>query len=136
MTIGPSLIVGLAVLQAVVPPVRSLDRGTRSDIVVARQVTIRDQDAWAALWQEHAAARPRPAVDFSSEMVVGVFLGTRPTAGYGAEIVGYRGADSDVVIQYRESAPPRGAITAQVLTSPFHLVVVLRRTGTVTFEKL
>jgi hypothetical protein len=136
MTIGPSLIVGLAVLQAVVPPVRSLDRGTRSDIVVARQVTIRDQDAWAALWQEHAAARPRPAVDFSSEMVVGVFLGTRPTAGYGTEIVGYRGADSDIVIQYRESGPPRGAITAQVLTSPFHLVVVLRRTGTVTFEKL
>jgi len=69
-------------------------------------------------------------------MVVGVFLGTRPTAGYGAEIVGYRGADSDAVIQYRESAPPRGAITAQVLTSPFHLVVVPRRTGTVTFEKL
>jgi PrcB C-terminal len=136
MTIGPALIVGLAVLQAVVPPVRSLDRGTRSEIVVARQVTIRDQDAWAALWQEHAAARPRPAVDFSSEMVVGVFLGTRSTAGYGAEIIGYRAADGDVVIQYRESAPPRGAITAQVLTSPFHLVVVPRRTGTVTFEKL
>jgi PrcB C-terminal len=136
MMIGITLFVGLAVLQAVVPPVRSLDKGTRSVIVVARQVTIRDQDAWTALWQEHAASRPRPAVDFSSEMVVGVFLGTRPTAGFAAEIMGYRAADGDLVIQYRESAPPRGAITAQVLTSPFHLVVVPRRPGTVTFEKL
>ena len=136
MTIGAALIVGLTVLQAAVPPVRSLDKGTRSEIVVARQVTIRDQDAWNALWQEHAAARPRPNVDFSSEMVVGVFLGTRPTAGFATEIVGYRVVDADVVIQYRESAPPRGAITAQVLTSPFHLVVVPRRPGAVTFEKL
>ena len=87
MMIGVALFVALAVLQAVVTPVRSLDKGTRSEIVVARQVTIRDQDAWTALWQEHAASRPRPAVDFSSEMVVGVFLGTRPTAGFAAEIV-------------------------------------------------
>jgi hypothetical protein len=69
-------------------------------------------------------------------MVVGVFLGTRPTAGFAAEIVGYRAVDGNLVIQYREGAPPRGAITAQVLTSPFHLVVVPRRPGTVTFEKL
>jgi hypothetical protein len=136
MTIGAALIVGLALLQEPVPPVRSLDRGTRSEIVVARQVTIRDQDAWTALWQEHASVRPRPTVDFSGEMVVGVFLGTRPTAGFGVEIVGYRAVEADLVVQYRESAPPRGAITAQVLTSPFHLVVVPRRTGTVTFEKL
>jgi protease stability complex PrcB-like protein len=136
MVIGAALFIGLAVLQAVVPPVRSLDKGSRSEIVVARQVTIRDQDAWTALWQEHAASRQRPAVDFSSEMVVAVFLGTRPTAGFAAEIVGYRAVDGDLVIQYREGAPPRGAITAQVLTSPFHLVVVPRRTGTVTFEKL
>src|SRR5262245_15201017 len=136
MMIGVMLFVGLAVLQTVVPPVRSLDKGTRSDIVVARQVTIRDQEAWNALWQEHATSRPRPAVDFSSEMVVGVFLGMRPTAGFGVEIVGYRAADGGVVVQYREGGPPRGAITAQVLTSPFHLVVVPRRTGTVTFEKL
>jgi hypothetical protein len=136
MVIGAALLVGLAVLQTVVPPVRSLDKGSRSEIVVARQVTIRDQDAWTALWQEHAASRPRPAVDFSSEMVVGVFLGTRPTAGFAAEVVGYRAVDGDLVVQYRESTPPRGAITAQVLTSPFHLVVVPRRTGAVTFEKL
>ena len=69
-------------------------------------------------------------------MVVGEFLCTRPTAVFAAEIVGYRAADGDQVIQFREGAPPRGAITAQVLTSPFHLVVIPRRTGTVTFEKL
>jgi hypothetical protein len=126
----------LALVQAVVPPVRSLDRGSQSEIGVARQVTARDRDEWASLWSTHAPGRPAPAVDFAREMVVGVFMGTRPTAGFAVEVVGYRDSGNDVVVQYRETTPPRDAITAQVIVSPYHLVVIPRRTGTVSFEEL
>jgi hypothetical protein len=126
----------LLALQTVVPPARSLDRGSQSEIGVARQVTARDPDEWASLWRTHAAGRPAPAVDFAREMVVGVFMGTRPTAGFAVDIVGYRDSGNDVVVQYRETEPPRDAITAQVIVSPYHLVVIPRRTGTVSFEKL
>jgi hypothetical protein len=126
----------VALLQAVVPPMRSLDRGGQSEIEVQRQVTVRDREGWASLWRAHAPGRPAPAVDFSREMVVGVFMGTRPTAGFEVDIVGYRESGTDVVVLYRETAPPRDAITAQVIVSPYHLVVIPRRTGTVTFEKL
>ena len=63
-------------------------------------------------------------------------LGSRPTAGFAVEIVGYREAGSDVVVQYRETTPVRDAITAQVIVSPYHLVTIPRRSGNVTFEML
>ena len=53
------------------------------------------------------------------------------------EIVGYHeGGGRDIVVEYRETTPSRGAITAQVIVSPYHLVALPKRTGTVTFEKL
>jgi PrcB C-terminal len=123
-------------LQALLPPTRSLDRGTQSDISIQRQVSVRDDAEWEMLWRLHAATRQRPAVDFASEMVVGVFTGARPTAGFSVEIAGYRQSGNSVVVQYRESSPARGALTAQVLTAPFHLVAIPKQTGDVTFEKL
>jgi len=68
--------------------------------------------------------------------VVGVFLGSRPTAGYSVEIVATRPDGDGLVVQYREGRPAQGMMTAQVLTSPFHLAVVARCSGTVRFEKL
>jgi hypothetical protein len=135
-TIPVSAVLVLAVFQAAVPPLRSLDRGGQSGIGLERQVTVRDPEEWASLWRMHAPGRPAPAVDFSREMVVGVFMGTRPTAGFAVDIVAYRDSGSDVVVQYRETVPPRGAIAAQVVVSPYHLAVIPRRAGTVSFEKL
>ena len=133
--IGLSALVLGALVQSVLPPARSLDKGAQSNQSTTRQVAVRDSGEWASTWRQHAPDRPQPAVDFSREMVIGVFLGTRPTAGFAVEIVGYRENGEDVVVQYRESAPSRDAITAQVLTSPYHLVVIPKRTGNVTFEK-
>jgi len=118
------------------PQIRSIDRGTMSGLSAARQVTVSDRDAWAALWLEHAPARPRPEVDFSREVVVGIFLGTRPSAGFTVEIGGRRGDGERTIVQYRETAPPPGSITAQVIVSPYHLVALPKRAGAITFEKL
>jgi protease stability complex PrcB-like protein len=117
-------------------PLRSLEKGAMSQISSARQVAVTDRDAWARLWREHAPDRPLPNVDFTREMVAAVFMGERPRGGYAIEIVGYREQGGSVVVQYRETAPARDAITAQVIVSPYHLVALPRRAGTVTFEKL
>ena len=118
------------------PPVRSIDKGVQSGIALPRQVIVRDAKEWTTLWRAHASARPQPAVDFSREMVVGVFIGTRPTAGFAVEIIGYREAGNDVTVRYRETTPDRDAIAAQVLVSPYHLVAIPQRAGGVTFEKV
>jgi hypothetical protein len=74
-------------------------------------------------------------VDFSKEMVVGVFLGSRPTAGYTLEIVSATQDGGKLTVRYREASPPRDAITAQVLTSPYHIVALPFFPGEVKFEK-
>ena len=121
------------------PPLRSLDKGLQDGIESPRQVVARSRDELAALWRENAQRAAVPAVDFSKEMVVGVFMGTRPTAGFATEIVGYRLATpggKDVIVEYRETVPGRDVIAAQVIVAPFHIVVIPRQTGTVTFQKV
>jgi hypothetical protein len=99
-------------------------------------VTVRSAAEWASLWKENGAPGALPAVDFSREMVVGVFLGSRPTAGYGVEIVRAVGNSGALVVEYIETAPSRDAITAQILTAPYHLVAIPKHDGAVTFKKV
>src|SRR4029453_6089957 len=66
---------------------RIVDKGDRSQIMSAREVVVRTAAEWDALWRSHLPTRQPAAVDFSKEMVVGVFLGSRPTPGYGLTIV-------------------------------------------------
>ena len=54
----------------------------------AKQVTVRTDAEWNALWKDHAPTARMPAVDFTSDMVVGIFLGSKPSSGHGVEIVG------------------------------------------------
>ena len=115
--------------------VRPIVKGPSSGIGEPRQAIARSADEWEKLWAEHAGNRERPAVDFSREMVVALFAGTRPTAGYSVEIVGVRGEGDTTIVEYRESAPPRDAITAQVMTSPFVIVAIPKSAGIVRFEK-
>ena len=117
------------------PAVRTVDKGEQSNIDEAKQVVVRTEAEWTKLWQQHSPDRKRPAVDFSKDMVVGVFMGSRPTAGYNVSIVSTFAKDGNVLVQYRESQPRPGAMAAQVLTFPYHLVAVPKTAGEVTFEK-
>ena len=106
-------------------PIRSIEKGLESQVDNARQATARSAAEWATLWTRHAGERARPAVDFSKEMVVGVFMGSRPTAGFSMEIVGARQEGAELIVQYRETRPPqKGGVVAQVLTAPYHIVAV------------
>ena len=117
------------------PAMRTIDKGDQSNMDDAAQVVAKTQQEWQQLWQKHTPDRPRPAVDFSKEMVVGLFLGSRPTAGYILEVVSAVQDDGSLVVKYRESIPQRGSMTAQVLTSPYHVVAVPFFPGGVKFEK-
>jgi len=117
-------------------PLRTIDKGDHSLLDDGRQVIVRTPAEWSALWREHAGERPQPAVNLSAEMIVGVFLGSRPTAGFTIEIVGVDDKDGGVLVRYRERRPSPGGLAAQVLTSPYHLVAVPRRPGEVRFERV
>ena len=108
-------------------------KGDASEQQTARQVTVRTAAEWKALWKEHAPTAKMPDVDFSKDMIVGIFLGTNPIAGHEVEIVGVRAEEKDLVVEYVQKQPGRGTLAAQLLTEPFHLVSVPRHQGTVKF---
>ncbi len=124
--------------QAQTPPpaVRTVVKGPMSGIDAPRQATVRSAAEWSALWKTHDPSGQLPAVDFSREMVVAVFLGSRPTGGYGVEIVRAVGNSGTLVVEYVETAPSRDAITAQILTAPYHLAAIPKHDGEVRFQKV
>jgi hypothetical protein len=124
----------LAVLQVAVP-FTTLAHGRDSQIVEPRQVAVRSAADWQRVWSAHGGD-DAPAVDFARAMVVGVFLGERPTSGHAVEITAVRSANGSIVAEYVERAPPRGAPVAQVVTAPFHVVTMPRSTAAVEFRKV
>ena len=125
-----------ALLQSTPPAIRTVGKGAMSAIDEPRRVTVRSAADWGALWKENGASAPLPAVDFSREVVVGVFLGSRPTGGYGVEIVRAVGNGGALIVEYVEAAPSRDAVTAQILTAPYHLAAMPKHDGEITFKKV
>jgi hypothetical protein len=107
-----------------------------SGMAAPRQAVARSHEEWQALWQAHAPGTSAPPVDFSREMVAAVWLGPRPSSGYGVEIVAAAAEGPGVSVAYQERAPGPGTMTAQVLTSPFHAVRMERGEGPVVFRRV
>lgn len=82
--------------------------------------------AYAALHRNRRPAPRPPAVDFGREAVAAVLLGMRPTAGYGLRLADAFLEGEALVVVVVERRPPPGAITAQVITSPYCLVRLAR----------
>ena len=113
----------------------TISQSEQSGVEEPRQVVLRTPEEWTALWKEHAPGQPMPAVDFTKSMVIGVFLGSRNTAGYRVTITGIERDAASTVVTYREVRPGARDILAQVLTFPHHLVRVERIAGEVTFTR-
>ena len=111
----------------------TIAKGDVSGQQTSKQVTVRTEAEWKALWKDHAPAAEIPVIDFSKTMVVGVFLGSKPSAGYGVEIVGVHIQEQELVVEYVQKQPARGTIAAQMLTEPYHLVTVPKHAGPVRF---
>jgi hypothetical protein len=108
------------------PHTRTIEKGDQSNVDDAKQVLVRTDAEWTKLWTQHSPDRPRPSVDFSKEMVVAVFMGSRPNAGFSTTITSAMAANGALVVRYRETAPAKGAVSAQVLTFPYHIVAIAK----------
>ncbi|AUN28993.1 hypothetical protein C0V82_01045 [Niveispirillum cyanobacteriorum] len=99
----------------------------------------RNDAEWTALWD--LAGRSPPGRLPPDQMALGVFLGTRTTTGYSVDILRLRperrdGQRDRLVVEYREVTPPDGLITAQVLTSPYAIILVDRSDAAVRYNRM
>lgn len=91
---------------------------------------VRDEAALRELWNRAHGSQlqvpPVPEVEFRRETVVALFLGTKPTGGYGIEVEDVALEEGDLFLDARIIEPAPDAITTQALTSPWLMVRVLR----------
>lgn len=109
--------------------------GQHSRIATLRTVAVSDAASWEKVWKEHSADAPVPAVDFSKESVVAVFLGEKTTAGVKVEIVVQQDPiDSGRLnVFYKEVSPKTKGFAASVICRPYAMVKVAKA-KTVAFE--
>lgn len=115
---------------------QTVAKGYRSGLREPAQTVVRSQSEWNALWQKHSSIEtnppPPPAIDLNKEIVIGVFLGEKPTGGYDVEIVSVERSDGTLTVSFKEKSPQPGGITTQAFTQPFHIV----RIATTGSEKI
>jgi hypothetical protein len=75
-----------------------------------------------------------PIVDFSTEIVVLIDLGGRPTGGYSVDVVRATATGQNLKIDWVETRPGANCVVTTALTRPFVFAAVSRRDGTVTFS--
>ena len=121
---------------AVPTPVRELAwevlaRGNQAVAGEQRRFEIASsQSELVRLWNEAYGSQlelpPIPNLDFRRQSVLGLFLETKPTGGYGIEVQDVSLEDGEVYVDVALIEPRPGAITTQALTTPWVLIRVPR----------
>jgi len=121
MSLAAGFVLYATIVQVI--PFTNVAWGTSSQIDEPREVVIRTQAEWQTFWKTHST-QPAPVVDFSRSVVAGVFLGMRPTGGYGVSMRAVRRTSTGAVVEYLSSTPDKNQMVIQMLTSPFHLIAI------------
>ena len=105
-------------------PFETVAQGTQSSFPVGGEIhlVIKTQTAWTRFWRQHAPGTLPPAVDFTTQDVYAVVLGTKPSSGYSVETVGLHDTGSTVHWDIHAVEPGPNCIVIPVFTRPFHFV--------------
>lgn len=116
----------------------TLDQSSNSGVLSEQLNVVRDTTAWAALWAQHTnklvPPPTEPTVDFSRNMVLAVFLGSRPSGCYSVAITRVLQETSNTTVEYHEVISSSQICTA-VVVYPSHLVAVPAASAPVQFVR-
>lgn len=112
--------------------------GTHSGITSQANLVIQDKQAWIDLWNQHmlfmVEPSPPPEVDFSTNMVVAVFMGEVNTGGHALHIYEVVETESSIVVKMERIEPGPRCIVTQALTQPYHIIQIAKTEKLVIFD--
>jgi hypothetical protein len=121
-------------------------RGVQCAVTEPRFAVFRHADKWQAFWEKglapfSARLKKTPAIDFTHDMVAGVFLGEKPYPHYEVEIRSIRteerpGEGQVLVVRFRTIEKMIGVFNPPFVIQPFHLKKVPVFEGPVVFLKV
>ena len=103
-----------------------IDKGFYCGIDTRLNLTVTTLEEWDYLWnniRNKTTSEPDlPVVDFTNEIVIAIFQGTRATGGYETVVrrITETGATYDVFID--EIHPGPSAVVTMAITQPYHIV--------------
>jgi len=90
-----------------------------------------DATVWQRFWLQYCrtfdgsgALAPAPVVDFAKQTIVGIFMGQRPSGGYGIKIKEIKKTKSGLEVYVLEHKPNPGDMVITMITYPCALVTI------------
>ena len=121
-------------------------RGVQCGVTRPRFAVFHHMDKWKSFWEQGLAPyspklKGTPDIDFTREMVLGVFMGEMPYPYYETEIRSIKtenrpGQAGVLVVRYREIHKMTGVFTPPFKVQPFHLKRAPVFPGQVVFQRV
>lgn len=106
-------------------------------------MVFRDVESWEGFWNSYCRVitgggtrLAAPQVEFSSQMLIGVFSGQKPTGGYDVTIQRVLEGSKTIIVEYVEKSPPPDASVTMALTYPCQIIAVPRSDKSVEFKRV
>ena len=110
-------------------------KGNNGPATVESQELVTDEATFQKYWNIPHPGEAPPAVDFTTQAVVVLMAGGKPTAGYSIYVSRLEEKADQLVIHYRVDSPAPDAVTAQILTNPWALQIIPKPSKPVVFVK-
>jgi hypothetical protein len=120
-------------------------QGSQSGITTPSQGVFRRQAYWEKFWtlaiHPYNPRMPKtpPVIDFEKNMVVGIFMGSKPHPGFQIDIRSVEtrplGAQHVLNVKYKNITKMESVFTPPFVVQPFHLRVVPAFSGVAEFEE-
>jgi hypothetical protein len=122
-------------------PFSTIEKDCHSGIKEPIRQVIRTAEEFGSFWAKHGSdssppsTRESPAIDFSTSMVVLVYVGSKKSSGYSVHITGVQDSGSSIVISYKENEPGPDDVVFLAFTEPYHIIKTDKSSKTVVFYK-
>lgn len=97
-------------------------RGATSATAAPQQRVVTNDIAWQELWG--LVGQPAPQPLRPGAVGVAVFLGEKPTAGYGIDMQWSKTSDGALQVRWGEIAPSPGSVAGQMITQPWRIAML------------
>jgi len=116
-----------------------VDTGGYSGIGIRINYVIDDLETWETLWNDihntSTVTPETPYVNFTSEVIIAVFLGEFATGGYVAQITRISVSTTGLIVHIREEHPGPSCIVTMSITRPYLIVkAAIDSTQSIEFE--
>ena len=116
-------------------PFRVIGEGHDSVITLAKNLSIQTSTEFNELWRVHDGGRnPPPKIDFTTQQVLGIFLGQKYTGGYAVSINRIESSNGQTNVYVVVTTPAPNSQQSMALTQPYVLIVMPRTRETLKYQ--